>query len=622
MSAFTWRRWPVLAKIGMVGLIGIVGLGLVGFWLQSEMYETRIDERVAKVGAVTESGFGVLDHFHQLELAGELTTEQAQARAVEATESMRYDDGNYMFIFTDQPRYVSLVTKPEWVGAPIEEINPKVHQLLTDLVATAKAANGGIGTFDYDWPKPGAEEDSPKTSTIIYYEPWNWVIGTGVYIDDIDVAQGQIRNIIFGVLAVVAALIGGATFVTARSISRRVVAAKEAAAGLAVGETDIELNAHPAGDEVDAMMRAVTDTTLYLRDAAETAEQVAAGDLTAEHTPYGDDDTLGAALVDMIGSLRNVIGAASQAALEMGDRTKELAETAQVSSDSAAEVAMAISTVADGASHEAEITGNLTIAVKQISEQVEEALAAVAEAAEVAATSAESSQDGQLRLGEAVDSMEQITRAFEDVTGRVSELGTHSAQIDEIVGMISEIAEQTNLLALNAAIEAARAGEQGRGFAVVATEVKALATQASQSSDQIAEIIGKMRSLVGTTVEATQVGTELVATGTETVTSVGHAFEELAKRISSIGDRFTSVQGAAQEIEVATHSISDAAVRLSGLTDANSATSEEVAAAGQEAAASSKQVDDTAQILSGVAAGLAEAIDHFDLRGSSYDSTS
>ncbi len=616
MRALSWRRWPVIAKIGTIGIIGIIALGIVGYWLQGEMYDTRTEERIEKVGAVTESAVGIAQYFHGLEVAGELTTEEAQQRAVEATEQMRYDDGNYIFIFTDEPKYVSLVTKSEWVGADIKSIRPDVHELLSNLVVTAKGAGGGIGIYDYLWPKPGQEEPAPKTSTIIYFEEWNWVLGTGVYVDDIDVAQGEVRNTIFLVLGIVTALLAAATWFTARSISRRVNRAKQAAAGLAVGETDIELNAHDTGDEVDAMMRAVDDSAEYLRDAAETAERVAAGDLGVEHAPHSEDDTLGKALKAMVGSLREIIGAASQAVSDMGERTGQLVETAQVSADSAVEVASAISTVADGASHEAEITGNLTQAVERIGAQVEEALTAVSDAAEAAATSAESSADGQVRLDEAVESMELITQAFEDVTGRVSELGTHSARIDEIVGMISEIAEQTNLLALNAAIEAARAGEQGRGFAVVATEVKALATQASASSDQIADIIGQMRSLVATTVDATQAGTDLVATGTETVTSVGHAFENLATRIGLITDRFRAVESAARDIGDATGVISDATERLSGLTEANSATSEEVAAAGQEAAASSKQVDDTAQALRDVAPGLSDAIHRFDLQGS------
>ena len=356
MKALSWRRWPAIAKIGSVGLIGIIGLGLVGFWLQSEMYDTRMEERIHTVGSVTESALGVVEHFHALEVAGDLTTEEAQASAVESIEAMRYDGGNYIFVFTEEPRYVSLVTKPEWVGQDMKEVNPTVHELLTNLVATAKDANGGIGVYDYDWPKPGAEEDSPKTSTIIFHEPWGWVFGTGVYVDDIGTAQGQVRNVIFAVLGLIVALIAAATWFTGRSISRRVGAAKNAAARLAVGDTDFELDVHPNGDEVDSMIRALDDTTNYLRDAADTAQKVAAGDLSVEHEPHSDADTLGVALTAMMTSLREIIGAASRAALEMGDRTGELVETAQVSADSAVEVASAIATVADGASHEAEIT--------------------------------------------------------------------------------------------------------------------------------------------------------------------------------------------------------------------------------------------------------------------------
>ena len=122
--------------------------------------------------------------------------------------------------------------------------------------------------------------------------------------------------------------------------------------------------------------------------------------------------------------------------------------------------------------------------------------------------------------------MGHIIDSFAVAHETVSELGSHSEKVEEIVDLIRSIAEQTNLLALNAAIEAARAGEAGRGFAVVASEVKTLAEESASSTEQIAAIVGQMRGSVGETINAVETGKARVDEGVGVVESAGNAFAE------------------------------------------------------------------------------------------------
>ena len=141
----------------------------------------------------------------------------------------------------------------------------------------------------------------------------------------------------------------------------------------------------------------------------------------------------------------------------------------------------------------------------------------------------EISKRGQAVIHEAVAQMQNLVESFSRLHRRVEELSVKSTEIGKITDLIRGISDQTNLLALNAAIEAARAGEQGRGFAVVAEEVRTLAEQAMDATEQIANLLREVNLQIKEVMSGANESITEVKEGSERVQIAGETFAQLVK---------------------------------------------------------------------------------------------
>jgi methyl-accepting chemotaxis protein len=385
-------------------------------------------------------------------------------------------------------------------------------------------------------------------------------------------------------------------------LTRPVTHVASASEKLAQGATDITV-ARTTGDELGDMIDSVSATISYLKEAAEAAERVAAGDLRTEVNPRGEHDTLGRALSQMIESLRSLVTDVRRVSDGIGAASDSLAQTSEESAQIAEDVAASIGTVAATATNQAVISESLAAAVDRINIEV----------ATAAAAASSEARSGMELIDGAGAAMEAITHAFDEVATSVSRLEGQFTQVEEIVALIGAVAEQTNLLALNAAIEAARAGELGRGFAVVASEVKALAEESSTSTDRIASIVGEMKAGMGATVHTTGEGQAEVDRGTSVVVSAREAFKTIAESVTDIDEGARSVAEATERIGVASADITTSAGELASLTESNGAAAEEVAAASEESSATAGELGNRASELAAASRTLIESLAQFRL---------
>jgi len=181
------RRFQLILFAAAAGL-----LVLAGFWLHGER-SALLSQKQEKARNLVEIPYSVVVKFHQLEANQQLSRAEAQQRALEVIRPMRYEGSNYFWINDLHPAMVMHPMKPEIEGKDLSDYHdPAGKALFIEMAKTVR--QDGAGFVSYLWVKPGRANDAPvaKLSFVKGFEPWGWVLGTGIYIDDMDAAWRKV----------------------------------------------------------------------------------------------------------------------------------------------------------------------------------------------------------------------------------------------------------------------------------------------------------------------------------------------------------------------------------------------------------------------------------------------
>ena len=432
-------------------------------------------DRQDKTRNVVEAATGVLEYFHKQEKAGKISREEAQTQAKEVLRGMRYDKVEYFWINDMHPVSVMHPIKPELEGKDqTGNIDKTGKALYVEFVKTVKASGGGF--VDYYWTKPGSDAVVPKISYVKGFEPWGWVVGSGIYIDDIDAIfrQNAIKFLAWGLL------IGGFIAISLTLVSRNLI-------------------------------KTLGGDPLY---ASQITRRIAAGDLTTEvECAAGDTSSVLAGMKEMQQTLRTMINEIVRGAEQLSSASEQLLHASE-------DVAARSRQQSESASAMAAAVEEMTVSIDQVAENAREAHTISVHAGDL-------SSNGAKVIQNAATEMHNISEAVQSSSAIIEDLGRQSDQITSIVNTIKEIADQTNLLALNAAIEAARAGEQGRGFAVVADEVRKLAERTTLSTAEIAGMVGKIQNGTRNAVSSMETGVVQAGKGVDLASQAGTSITEI-----------------------------------------------------------------------------------------------
>lgn len=275
--------------------------------------------------------------------------------------------------------------------------------------------------------------------------------------------------------------------------------------------------------------------TRPIREAMETAELIANGDLTRQIVAHGQDESaqLLRSLAAMQASLRQTVGQITDASGQLASAATQLHAVARQSS-------------ADLNTQNGEIQQAAT-AVTEMSAAVDEVARNAVSTSEASTQTSDDAERGREQVRQAIAGISAIAGEITGSTEKVSVLAGEISNVGDVLEVIRGIAEQTNLLALNAAIEAARAGEQGRGFAVVADEVRALAHRTQNSTGEIEKLIAAVRGRASEAVAAMGKTQALAESSQNQALDAGQALERIVAGVSQINERNLVIASASEQ---------------------------------------------------------------------------
>ncbi len=447
----------------------------------------RIGEaRTTLLRSIVDSATAIAASFEKEERAGHMTRAEAQRAAAEAIGAIRYLGGEYVWINDLHPTMVMHPIKPELNGKDLGAMmDPNGKHLFVAFADTVREK--GAGEVDYLWPRPGAEAPVPKLSFVQGFQPWGWVIGTGVYIDDLAAARRRMALSLTGLGAAAGLIVGVVIWSLGRGITRPVRDLAAVTERLSGGDLTVAVTGTGRGDEFGTLARALE---VLKGNSLERVrlERVADDERAAKDRRQAAMDHLTRDFGEVISA---VLARLTQAA-------RTMSETARAMTDGTTRTRDSVTRTAEGSTGSARDLATVASATVELSSSVDEIARQVAHA-----------------TGATRDAVERTAET--DAT--FLRLSHMAGRIGDIGGVIASIAAQTNLLALNATIEAARAGDAGKGFAVVANEVKALATQTGRATAEISENVAAIRSAT----DQTALAIREVCSAVERVDSVSAA---------------------------------------------------------------------------------------------------